>query len=46
MKNVLSMNEYVDWQNKFEKDGIRLLRDNEYDKQRMRSFRKKKHKKR
>ncbi len=36
MKNVLSMDEYIDWQNKFEKEfGIRLLRDNEYDLNRM-----------
>ena len=32
MKNVLTMKDYVNWQNKFEKEfGIRLLRDNEYD---------------
>ena len=32
MKNVLNMNDYINWQNKFEKEfGIRLLRDNEYD---------------
>jgi hypothetical protein len=36
MKNVLTMKDYINWQNKFEKDfGIRLLRDNEYDLNRM-----------
>jgi len=36
MKNVFTMKDYVNWQNKFEKDfGIRLLRDNEYDLNRM-----------
>ena len=36
MKNVLTMKDYVNWQNKFENDfGIRLLRDNEYDLNRM-----------
>jgi hypothetical protein len=32
MKNVLDMGDYLYWQNKFEKEfGIRLLRDNKYD---------------
>ena len=36
MKNVLTMEDYINWQNKFERDfGIRLLRDNEYDSNRM-----------
>ena len=36
MKNVLDMEDYINWQNKFEKEfGIRLLRDNEYDLNRM-----------
>ncbi len=36
MKNVVSMDEYIEWQNKFEKKfGIRLLRDWEYDSNRM-----------
>jgi|TARA_Y100000310_G_C20169256_1_gene572839 hypothetical protein len=36
MKNVLTMEDYINWQDKFEKEfGIRLLRDNEYDLNRM-----------
>jgi hypothetical protein len=43
MKNVLDMKDYIAWQNKFEKEfGIRLLRDNEYDLNRMKlSFKQK-----
>jgi len=42
MKNVLTIKNYKSWQDKFEKKfEIRLLRDNEYDKRRMKkSFKK------
>ena len=37
MKNVLTMQDYINWQEKFEKEfEIRLLRDNEYDLNRIR----------
>ncbi|MEK6952731.1 MAG: hypothetical protein AABX29_06985 [Nanoarchaeota archaeon] len=36
MKNLLTMKDYINWQDKFQKEfGIRLLRDNEYDLNRM-----------
>jgi len=32
MKNLIDINEYIDWQNKFEMElGIRLLKDSAYD---------------